>query len=148
MEIRLYASEGRWKDPNFSHVLYFHEEDGSKACASFKYGWDVAEWQEEYSALKELFKTKQGDYRNWRLSKQQYRRHIKEEWLERASDFVEELCSGEREMVPVDLRVMFHDARKLVGYPVYAWPGVCLVKHRGSRDVIYPVEWDVFGRPL
>ena len=144
----MYASEGRWKDSNFSHVLYFDEEDGSTACSSFKYGWEVTEWQEEYSALKELFKRKQGGYRNWRLSKQQYLHHIKGVWLERASDFVEDLCSGEREMVPVDLRNMFHDARKLLGYPAYAWPCVCLVKHREGGDIIYPVKWDILGRPL
>ena len=78
-----------------------------------------------------MYKRKLGEYQNWTLTKHQYLQHIKNVWLERASDFVEDLCSGEREMVPVDLRIMFHDARNLLGYPVFAWPCVCLVKHRG-----------------
>ena len=104
MDVRMYASEGHWMNRNFSHILHFDEEDGCRSCTLFQYWWGACEWKDEYSALKEMYKSQLADYRNWTLSKPQYLHHIKHMWLERAPDFVEELCSGERKMVPLDLR--------------------------------------------
>ena len=62
MEVRMYA-EGHWTNHNFSHV-FFDEEDGCRSSTSFWYGWEAREWKDEYSALKEVYKSQLADYSN------------------------------------------------------------------------------------
>ena len=86
-------------------------------------------------------------YRNWDLTKRRYTHEIKHGWLQDASDFVEEVSDGSRDLIPLDLRSMIHDARKLVGYPSYAWPAILHITGNGYGNLVFPVEWDVLGRP-
>ena len=40
--------------------------------------------------------------KNWDLTKKEYTRELKNAWLEVASDFVEEISDGKRDLIPLE----------------------------------------------
>ena len=143
----MYGSEARCKDARYGRVVRLVEEDGRVSYARFRYEWEAREWVEKYITVKKEYAQLTSAYQNWDLTKKKYTHEIKHGWLQDASDFVEEVSDGSRDLIPLDLRSMIHDARKLVGYPSYAWPAILHITGNGYGNLVFPVEWDVLGRP-
>ena len=142
----MYGSEARYHDVSYSRVLRLVEDDGRISCVCFCYEWEAAEWKEKYVSVKQEYAQLTRAYRNWDLTKKEYTRELKHVWLEVASDFVKELSDRDRDLIPLDLRVMIHDARTLYGYPTFCWPVILHVTDNGYGNLVFPVEWDVLGR--
>ena len=143
----MYGSEERCLDTRYSRVFRLHEEDGRVSYVRFRYEWEGTHWLHKYMSVKNEYNRLTHAYQNWDISKKKYMRDIKHEWLEEASIFVEEDSDGCRDLIPLDLRAMIHDARKLAGYPVYYWPAILHVTDNGNGVLVFPVEWDVLGKP-
>ena len=143
----MYGSEERCLDTRYSRVFRLHEEDGRVSYVRFRYEWEGTHWLHKYMSVKNEYTRLTHAYQNWDISKKKYMQEIKHAWLEEASIFVEEDSDGYRDLIPLDLRAMIQDARKLVGYPVYYWPAILHVTDNGYGVLVFPVEWDVLGKP-
>ena len=142
----MYGSEERCNDSHYGRVVRLVEEDGRISFARFRYEWEQREWLEKYITVKNEHAQLTNAYRNWDLTKKRYTHEIKHCWLQDASDFVEEVSDGSRDLIPLDLRHMIHEARKLLGYPTFSWTVILHVTDNGYGNLVFLVEWDVLGR--
>ena len=142
----MYGSEARCNNSSYSCVLRLIKDDGRVSYVRFRYAWEATEWKEKYVAVKNEYTQLTRGYQTWELTKTEYMRELKQVWLERASGFVKESSDGDRDLVPLDLQIMIHEARTKLGFPKYAWPVILHVKDHGYGTLVFPVEWDVLGR--
>ena len=127
----MYGSKARCKDARYGRVVHLVEEDGRVSYARFRYEWEAAEWKEKYMSVKNDYARLTHAYHNWDLTKKEYTRELKNVWLKVASDFIEEISDGKCDLIPLDLRSMIHDARKLLGYPTFSWPVILHMTDNG-----------------
>ena len=134
----MYGSEERCLDTCYGRVFRLVEEDGRVSYVRFRYESEGSELIHKYMSVKNEYTRLTHAYQNWDISKKTYMQEIKHAWLEEASIFVEEDSDGYRDLIPLDLRAMIQDARKLVGYPVYYWPAILHVTDNGYGVLVFP----------
>ena len=120
----------------------------SQSFAQFQFPHQGHEWKQTLKEVVDAFYKLNNQYIARAFSTKAYFHVLEHNWRPKAMRFLDSECSGEKELVPLELRDIIKWVDEQIGIEEMAWPPVHIELSRNGGTLITPVDVSKTGRPI